>query len=123
VWLEGSWALDDLNERAVAGSMEKAHSTIAKATKHGGAGALYYLVAGEHTAFADSKVFWMSRPRGFNWRDVIPAIVRSENSEVAIWRRQMVLGPATEFAVIGPSTFTLKVPEGWKALEVTRRKL
>ncbi len=122
-WLEGSWALDALNERAVTGAMEQPHNAVAQMTKHGGFGALYYLVAGDHETPADSKVMWLSRPRGIRWRDVMPSIVKSANSEVAVWRRQMVLGPSTEFAVIGPSNLSLTVPEGWKRLEVDRRGL
>ncbi|MGH8725450.1 MAG: hypothetical protein ACREU1_11380, partial [Burkholderiales bacterium] len=80
-------------------------------------------VAGEHRIPADSKVFWLSRPRGINWRDIMPSIMKTANSEVAVWRRQMVLGPSTEFAVIGLPTLTLTVPEGWKSLEVDRRRL
>jgi len=122
-WLEGSWALDTLNERAVSGAMEQPHNMIAQMTKHGGFGALYYLVAGNHKIPADSKVMWLSRPRGINWRDIMPTIMKSANSEVAVWRRQMVLGPSTEFAVMGPSNLTLAVPEGWKCLQVDRRRL
>lgn len=123
VWIEGSWALDSLNERAVSGAMEEPHGAIARMTKHAGFGALYYLVAGEHRIPADSKVFWLSRPRGVNWREVMPIIVKSANSEIAVWRRQMVLGPATEFALVGPPDSTLDVPEGWKAVPVHRHRL
>jgi hypothetical protein len=122
-WLEGSWALDALNERAVSGTMEQPHNAIARMTKHGGFGALYYLVAGEHKIAADSKVVWLSRPRGINWRDTMPGIVQSANSEVTVWRRQMVLGPSPEFAVIGPADLALTVPKGWTGLEVGRRRL
>ena len=122
-WLEGSWALDALNERAVSGAMTGPHDAVAKATKHGGFGALYYLVAGEHRMPADSKVFWLSRPRGIVWRDVLPSITQSASAEVAVWRRQMVLGPASEFALIGPPDLSLAVPQGWSALAVERRRL
>jgi len=122
-WLEGSWVLDTLNERAVSGAMEQPHKAIAQVTKHGGFGALYYVVAGEHKIPGDSKIMWLSRPRGISWRDIMPTITKSANSEVAVWRRQMVLGPSTEFAVIGPPKLTLTVPEGWKCLQVDRRRL
>ena len=123
VWLEGSGALDTLNQRAVSGVMERPHNAIAQMTKHGGFGALYYLVAGNYKIPGHSKVMWLSRPRGINWRDVVPSILRSANSEVTLWRRQMVLGPSTEFAVIGPRNLSLAVPEGWKCLQVDRRRL
>lgn len=123
-WLEGSWALDALNERAVSGAMEQPHDAIAQATKHGGYGALYYLVAGEHRISGDSRIFWLSRPRGIKWREVIPGIVDSAGSKVGVWRRQMVLGPSTEFAVIAPPDApALVFPQGWTSLAVDRRKL
>jgi hypothetical protein len=122
-WLESSASLDTLNERAVAGAMEQPHSAVAQMTKHGGFGGLYCLVAGNHKIPVDSKVMWLSRPRGINWREITPTIMQSANSEVAVWRRQMVLGPAAEFAVIGPSDLSLAVPQGWKCLQVDRRRL
>jgi hypothetical protein len=127
VWLEGSWALDALNERAVSGAMEQPHDAIAQMTKHGGHGALYYLVAGEHKIPKDSRVFWLSRPRGINWREVLPRIVDSMGpnaSKASVWRRQMVLGPSPEFAVIAPADASgLVLPDGWTSLAVDRRKL
>jgi hypothetical protein len=124
VWLEGSWALDPLNERAVSGPMEQAHNAIAQATRHGGHGALYYLVAGEHDIPGDSKVFWLSRPRGIDWREAMPGIVESAGAKVSVWRRQMVLGPSTEFALIAPhGTPDLTIPRGWTSIAVERRRL
>jgi hypothetical protein len=80
-------------------------------------------VAGEHRVPADSKVFWLSRPRGIAWREILPSITRSASAEVAVWRRQMVLGPGTEFALIGPPDLSVAVPQGWSTLEVERRAL
>jgi len=124
VWLEGSWALDPLNERAVSGSMERPHDAIARMTKHGGYGALYYMVAGEHETPKDSRVFWLTRPRGVNWHEIVPEIVKSVHAKVTVWRRLMVLGPSAEFAVIAPAaTAALRVPEGWTSIAVDRRRL
>ena len=122
-WLEGSWALDELNRRAVEGEAKAPHDALAQATKHGGFGALYYLVTGEAAVPGDSKVFWVSRPRGIAWRDFIPGIVKSASSPVSVWRRQMVLGPSTEFALVGAAELSLTLPAGWRATEVERRKL
>ena len=99
-WLEGSWALDTLNERAVSGAMEQPHSAIAKMTKHGGFGALYYIVAGNHKILSDSKVMWLSRPRGINWRDIMPTIMKSP-VKVTVWRRRW-FGASTRFMWSGP---------------------
>lgn len=124
VWLEGSWALDPLNERAVSGPMEQPHDAIAQATKHGGYGALYYLVSGQQEIPGDSTVFWLSRPRGIDWREAMPGIVRSAGSNVSVWRRQMVLGPSTEFALIAaPSISCVSVPKGWASIAIERRRL
>lgn len=123
-WLEGSWALDELNRHAVEGEAKAPHDTLAQATRHGGFGALHYLVAGEHRAIpGDSKVFWLSRPRGIAWRDVIPRVVAAASSPVSVWRRQMVLGPSSEFAVVGEAGLSLAVPEGWRAVGVDRHRL
>jgi len=122
-WLEGSWALEGLNERAVSGAMEQPHHAVSQSTKHGGFGALYYLVDGKHAIPGHSKILWLSRPRGIVWRDVMPGIVKSASAEVTVWRRLMVLGPATEFAVVGPADLTLTVPKGWSCVEVARRRL
>jgi len=123
VWVEGSSVLETLNERAVSGAMERPHHAVAQATRHGGSGGLYYLVGGRHAVPGHSRIFWLSRPRGIAWRDVMPGIVKSASAEVTVWRRLMVLGPAAEFAVIGPANLRLAVPEGWSGVEVARRRL
>jgi hypothetical protein len=122
-WLEGSWALDELNRRAVDGAAKAPHDVVAGMTKHGGFGALYYLVAGEFVMPGDSSVFWTKRPRGVEWRDFIPRIVESASSPVSVWRRQMVLGPSTEFAIIGAPGLALALPAGWSATEVQRHRV
>lgn len=122
-WLDSLSALEPLNERAVVGAMEKPHREIAQLTRHGGFGALLYLVAGRHEVVGDSKIIWLSRPRGLQWREVMPAIIQSANAEVAVWRRLMVLGPSPEFAIIGPPTLTLTLPPGWTSFEIERRRL
>jgi hypothetical protein len=58
---------------------------------------------------------------------VLPDIIDSmgpAGSKVGVWRRQMVLGPSPEFAVIAPADASSPVvPEGWTSLAVDRRKL
>jgi hypothetical protein len=122
-WLVDSAAIDRLNEMAVSGTMEKPHQAIAQMTKHGGFGGLFSLVAGKHSVLDDSKIIWLSRPRGVQWRDFMPDIIDSVASGVAVWRRQMVLGPSPEFAVIGPPDLMLATPAGWPALEIQRRRI
>lgn len=115
--------LERLNTLAVTGPMEESHAAIAHMTKHGGFGGLYYLVSGARQALTDSTVAWLARPRGVKWADAMPGIVETAGAEVAVWRRFMVLGPAPEFAVIGPKGLRLALPEGWSSLAVSRRKV
>lgn len=122
-WVHELSTLESLNERAVTGAMEEPHNAIARITKHGGFGALYYLVDGAHQILGDSKVFWVSRPRNIRWRDAMPAIIKSASSNVSVWRRLMVLGPAPEFAIIGSPGLTLAVPQDWRSLEIDRRRI
>ena len=122
-WLQSLSVLEPLNERAVVGPMEKPHRAIAQLTRHGGFGALFSLVAGRHEVLGDSKVIWVSRPRGLQWRDAMPAIIQSASAEVAVWRRLMVLGPSPEFAIIGPPALTLALPPDWSSFEIERRRL
>ena len=85
---------------------------------------LYYLVTGEHEILGDSKVFWLSRPRGVDWRDAMPGLIRSAGAKVSAWRRQMVLGPSAEFALsASPGISRLSVPKGCTSIAVERRRL
>lgn len=117
--LDGPSVLDRLNDQATTASMEEPHRAIAQITKHGGFGALYRLVDGEPDLSNDSVVIWLSRPRGVNWREVLPPARQS----LTVWRRLMVLGPASEFAIIGPPDLALEIPQGWESFTVRRRWL
>ncbi len=60
---------------------------IARMTQHSCYGALYCLTAGEHENPKDSRVFWLTRTRGVNWREIVPQIVKSADAKVTVWRR------------------------------------
>jgi len=123
VWLTDSSVLETLNDRAVSHDMAAPHGAIARITKHRGFGSLYYLVDGEHSMLSDSTVYWLARPRGVDWHEVMAAIVSSTCSKVCVWRRLMVLGPAPEFAIVGPPGLALDIPGDWNATAVNRRRL
>jgi len=65
---------------------------------------------------------WLSRPRGIQWQPAIEA-VRGSCPQAKAWRRQMVLGPAAEFAVETPAEAEIDVPAGWQRRRVTRTRL
>jgi hypothetical protein len=46
--------------------------------------------------------------------------VRGSCPHAQAWRRQMVLGPAAEFAVEAPADAEIDVPAGWHCRRVTR---
>jgi hypothetical protein len=49
--------------------------------------------------------------------------VRGRVTNAAVWRRQMVLGPASEFAVVAPGGEEIPIPDGWQARSVKRVRL
>ncbi|MDQ3739883.1 MAG: hypothetical protein M3389_02960 [Actinomycetota bacterium] len=91
------WAdVGRLNDEAVSGARTAPHDAVAHASRKG-AGGIYRLIEGE-AALADvTFAAWTStRP--------------SATPGAAVWQRQLVLGPAPEYAVLGASP--VDVPDG-----------
>ncbi|HEX6548825.1 MAG TPA: hypothetical protein VF134_08805 [Candidatus Dormibacteraeota bacterium] len=105
--LEGSYALDPLNELAVSASVRDAHAGAANGAT--GAGALYRLARGV-PEWGSGEVAWVAKPRGEHYAGFYARFP----DEGVVWRRQMVLGPATEFVAEGAP------PDGLEALRVRR---
>lgn len=120
--VQGSWALDPLNGFAVSGEMGVLHGAVA-AMMDGGYGGLYAAGWAEDVHPRHSRVLWLTRPRGIDYRPVLEPFFRSLSAPLAWWRRQMVLGPGAEFAVITPPEQELTAPEGWDALAADRTRL
>ncbi len=120
-YVEGSWALDPLNAFAVAAPIKGSHDTAAAqmAVGHGG---LYALIWGAPDFLGEQTVTWMTRPRGLDWRAVLEPL-RKRFPEAVFWRRQMVLGPAPEFAVVAPSERPVAAPANWSGLPVSGQRL
>jgi hypothetical protein len=88
-YLVESWgALGALNERAVD-RLHAPHHNRAAAMAAEGWGAVYSLVKG--SAAIPDGVEWADKPRGENSAELIAALPHD-----AVWRRQLVLGPAPE---------------------------
>ena len=119
--LEGSWAMDPLNAFAVAGETQAPHDDVA-AQMEQGHGGIYAHSGGETPPPAQSSVYWLTRPRGIQWRPVLDE-VRAKCTQANVWRRQMVLGPAAEFGVSAPGDTEIAVPSGWQARRVRRVRL
>lgn len=119
--LQGSWAMDPLNAYAVAGCVQGSHGHVA-AQMGEGHGGLYAHAWGEIAPQPHSTIFWLTRPRGIDWRSMLEA-VRSHWPAANVWRRQMVLGPAPEFAVETEDRADLEAPPGWQVRRVNRVRL
>jgi hypothetical protein len=119
--LEGSWAMDPLNAFAVAGMVKAPHDHVAMQMEQG-TGGIYAHASGETRPPAQSSVYWLTRPRSIQWRPPLDE-VRAKCPQANVWRRQMVLGPAAEFAVSVPGETEIAVPSGWEARRVRRVRL
>jgi hypothetical protein len=84
-----------------------------------GYGGLYALVWGEPVLPERSTAVWLTRPRGFQWRPVLDTI-RQQFPQTTLWRRQMVLGPGKEFALIALLGVDVAAASGWSALPIER---
>lgn len=89
-YLVEDWgALGELNGRAVDSQRRGAHDQAAALT-HAGWGGLYELVRGEPAI--PGGVEWLDKPLGEPSEGFISSLPHP-----AVWRRQLVLGPAPEF--------------------------
>jgi hypothetical protein len=119
--LVGTWAMDPLNAFAISGHVQAPHDNVA-AMMEQGHGGRYAHAGGESMLAPHSTIHWLTRPRGIQWQPMIEAVRRS-CPQAQAWRRQMVLGPAAEFAVETPAEAEIDVPDGWQRCRVTRRRL
>ncbi len=94
-YLVGDWAeLGELNSAAGSGESREPHNAAA-GLMAAGWGGIYALVRGE--ASPPAAVRWIDKPPG----EDAEAFLESLRAP-AIWRRQMVLGPAPELCLAGP---------------------
>ena len=97
--LDDSAAMDRLNEAAVTGVCEEPHNRVARQAADG-TGGLYRLRAGAEELAQARYAVWLSKPNGVSYKDFY-ASLESLTSQpgVALWGRQMTLGPTTEFCI------------------------
>jgi hypothetical protein len=121
-FLTSSAALDALNEAAVRPERWNVHAAIASKTDFGHGG-LYYRLHGAEQPIVGSRVIWLKRPRGIRYEKALRDIVGKSKGFLSCWRKQMVLGPGDEFAIIGNSSLEVSVPQDWQTRVVERRFL
>jgi hypothetical protein len=110
--LEGSAALDVVNEAAVSGACLAPHDNVARLAAAGTAG-LYRLRRGAGDEAAMRHAAWFAKPQGMRYAEMYaqlePVVAKAG---ATLWGRQMVLGPTPEFclrskeALVLPATFT-----------------
>lgn len=106
--LDGSPALDVLNEAAVTGQPKEPHDRVARASG-GSAGGLLRLQRGDEAAargvLAAPGAVWLAKQRGTGYEDFYTRLQSwLDAGGVTLWRRQMVLGPTPEFGLLGADT-------------------
>jgi hypothetical protein len=109
--LDGSAAMDPLNDAAVSGACEVPHNLVAREAADG-TGGLYRLRAGEEILNDARFAVWLSKPEGVKYRDFYDALASlTSQPNVALWGRQMTLGPTTEFCL--HSQTPIQLPPGY----------
>jgi hypothetical protein len=92
--LDDSAALDVINRAAVSGICEAPHNLVAREAAGGIAG-LYRLRSGE---IGEARyAVWLSKPDGMSYADFYSTL--EAIAGIALWQRQMTLGPTTEFVI------------------------
>lgn len=108
--VEGSAALDPLNDGAISGACEEPHNRVAREAADGTAG-LYRLRDGTLDLGDARRATWLSKPAGMSYGKFYESthpIIKDHGA--ALWGRQMTLGPTTEFCLM--SSLPINLPPG-----------
>ena len=115
--LDDSAALDPLNDAAVTGACEEPHNRVARAAADG-TGGLYRLRAGVEDLGQAKFAIWLSKPPGVSYKNFYADLQSlTAQTGVALWGRQMTLGPTTEFCL--HSQNPIELPPGYSGHSIT----
>ena len=104
--VNGSAALDPLNDAAISASRQAPHDDAAAAAAGGTAG-LYRLRLGTPDS-TPRFAYWFAKPAGMTYGDLHAALEDTVvKAQAALWGRQMTLGPASEFCLHASRRLTL----------------
>ena len=116
--LDGSEVLDRLNEVAVQDARKGPHNEIAlRATDF--KGGLYQLKTGAHSSISGEFAIWHSKPAGTTYEAFYKNLSEYLTDESALWRRQMTLGPTSEFCLTSHSK--VGVPASFHPILLSRQ--
>ncbi|MHB8532328.1 MAG: hypothetical protein ACYDC2_06380 [Solirubrobacteraceae bacterium] len=126
-FVEDFAAIGVLNEAAVGRGHKTSHDESARLMGAGSA-AIFALVEGDRAAMAAPGVsVWVARERGSARPEVAGLLADGVAGRSALWRRQLVLGPAPEFCLIAreppPGVAESRLPAGWSARTLERELL
>jgi len=109
--LDDSAAMDRLNAGAISGACEEPHNRVAREAADG-IGGLYRLREGTEDLDQAKFAIWLGKPTGVTYKNFY-ADLQSLTSQtgVALWGRQMTLGPTTEFCL--HSQDSIELPPGY----------
>jgi len=114
--LDNSAAMDPLNDAAVSGACEQPHNLVAREAA-GGTGGLYRLRSGQEVLSEARFAVWLAKPDGVAYRDLYDQLsLLTSQPNVALWGRQMTLGPTTEFCL--HSQTPLQLPAGYAGRQI-----
>jgi hypothetical protein len=109
--LDDSAAMDPLNDAAVSGACEQPHNLVAREAA-GGTGGLYRLRSGQEVLGEARFAVWLAKPDGVSYKSFYEALeLLTTQPNVALWGRQMTLGPTTEFCI--HSQTPIQLPAGY----------
>jgi hypothetical protein len=105
--VEGSFALDLLNEAAVSNARKEIHDQAARMAAGGTAG-LYRLRRGAPTVAESRWATWFAKPAGTSYEEFYVQLQPwTDRPGVGLWGRQMTLGPTPEFCLLSPHRLEL----------------
>ena len=119
--LDDSAAMDRLNEAAVSGACEEPHNRVAREAADG-TGGLYRLREGVENLDQAKFAIWLSKPAGVSYKTFF-ADMQSLTAQpgVALWGRQMTLGPTTEFCI--HSQTQIELPPGYSGHSISLERV
>jgi len=98
--VEGSCALDILNDAAVTPPLKESHDRSAHGAAGGTAG-LYRLRLGSGELASMRQALWFSKRTGVSYEELYRQLQPVAEQGASLWGRQMTLGPSPEFCLTG----------------------
>jgi hypothetical protein len=109
-------ALERLNDAAVEGARRLSHDRVAAVARDAGAAGVFKLLHGRATAPGAPLQYWLNKPAG-EPLDAFLADLGTIEGIVAVWQRQLVLGPGKEFCIFASKP--LQFPFTWQSTNRT----